>query len=102
MRVITKRKLVSFWQENPTAEKSLRVWYRNVNNKQLAWKDFSDLKATYATASKAGDCVVFNVGGNKFRVIAKINYLTHLIFVRAVLTHAEYDLDHWKEDCNCE
>ncbi len=102
MRVVTKRKLVGFWQQNQTAEKPLRAWYRNVNIKHLSWQDFSDIKATYATASKAGECVVFNVGGNKFRVIAKINYRTHLLFVRAVLTHADYDLGHWKADCRCD
>lgn len=102
MRVITKRKLLQLWKEYPLAERPLRVWYRNVNNKKLEWKDFSEIKATYASASKAGQCVVFNVGGNKFRVIAKINHRTHLIFIRAVLTHAEYDLGHWKADCHCE
>ena len=77
-------------------------WHRVVGDKQLAWADFHEVKLTYANASLVGDCVVFNIGGNKFRLIAKINYQTHNVFVRAVLTHEEYDLGTWKKDCNCQ
>lgn len=102
MRIISKRRLREFWQRVPASHLPLEGWYRVVKDKQLTWEDFHDVKATYGNASLVGGCVVFNIGGNKYRLIAKINYLTHSIFVRAVLTHDEYDKGKWKADCGCE
>ena len=85
----------------PAAFSPLDGWYRVVADKQLNWLDFHDVKRTYGNASHVGDCVVFNIGGNKYRLIAKIDYLRHIIFVRAVLTHEEYDKGKWKADCGC-
>ena len=102
MRVISKRRLREFWQREAAARSSLEGWYRVVNDKELTWNDFHDVRATFGNASLVGDCVVFNIGGNKFRLVVKINYLTHNVFVRAVLTHEEYDKGKWKADCGCE
>jgi len=102
MRVISKRRLRDFWKQQSAARSALEGWYRVVRDKQLAWTDFHDVKATYGNASLVGECVVFNIGGNKYRLITKINYVTHNVFVRAVLTHAEYDEGNWKKDCGCK
>lgn len=102
MRIISKRRLRDYWLQVPVARAPLEAWFRVVKDKQLAWDNFHDVKATYASASLVGDCIVFNIGGNKFRLIAKINYLTHTVFVRAVLSHGEYDKGRWKADCGCE
>lgn len=102
MRIISKRRLREFWQKVIAARSPLEGWFRVVNDKQITWADFHDVKATFASASLVGECVVFNIGGNKFRLVTKINYLTHNVFVRAVLTHAEYDEGKWKKDCGCE
>src|SRR5256885_2719209 len=102
MRVISKRRLREFWQRTPVARSPLEGWFRVVNDKQLAWNGFHDVKATYAFASLVGECVIFNIGGNKFRHITKINYFTHNVFIRAVLTHEEYDQGKWKKDCGCQ
>jgi mRNA interferase HigB len=102
MRVISKSRLRVFWQRHVAARPALEGWYRVVNNKQLTWHDFHDVKKTYGNASLVGVCVIFNVAGNRFRLVAKINYLTHNVFVRAVLTHEQYDEGRWKQDCNCE
>lgn len=102
MRIISKRRLREFWQKVIAARSPLEGWFRVVNDKQLAWADFHDVKTTFASASLVGECVVFNIGGNKFRLITKINYLTHNVFIRSVLTHAEYDEGRWKKDCGCE
>jgi mRNA interferase HigB len=99
MRVISKRRLREFWRQHVASRSALEGWYRVVNDKQLTWHDFHGLKATYGNASLVGECVVFNIGGNKLRLNAKINYLTHNVFVRAVLTHEEYDQGEWKADC---
>lgn len=102
MRIISKRRLRDYWLQVPAARAPLEAWFRVVKDKQLAWDNFHDVKATYASASLVGDCIVFNIGGNKFRLIAKINYLTHTVVVRAVLSHGEYDKGRWKADCGCE
>ena len=102
MRVISKRRLREFWQREPAARLPLAGWYRVVNDRVLSWEDFHEVKETYRSASLVGDCVVFNIGGNKFRLVVKINYQTHNVFVRAVLSHAEYDKGNWKKDCGCE
>lgn len=102
MRVISKRRLREFWLRDTAVRSPLEGWYRVVNDKQLTWSDFHDVRSTYGNASLVGECVVFNIGGNKYRLIAKINYRTHNIFVRAVLTHAEYYKGNWKADCGCK
>jgi len=101
MRVISRRRLREFWQREAAARSPLEGWYRVVNDKQLTWADFHDVKATYGSVSHVGECVVFNIGGNNLRLITKINYLNHCVFVRAVLTHREYDEGKWKRDCGC-
>ena len=59
------------------------------------------MKASFATASIVGDCIVFNIGGNKYRLITRIRYVTQKVFVLKVMTHSEYDLDKWKGECGC-
>jgi len=58
--------------------------------------DFNDLRATFASADYVDGLTVFNIGGNKYRLIAAIHYNRHKVFIRAVLTHAEYDRGEWK------
>jgi mRNA interferase HigB len=59
--------------------------------------NFAELRAAFSTADRVGKLTVFNVGGNKVRLIAAIHYNRRKIYVRAVLTHAEYDEGRWKE-----
>jgi mRNA interferase HigB len=98
MRVISKAKLRKFWEDpgHPRAEEPLRSWYRVV----LAadWRCPADVKGTYNTADLVGAKVVFDVGGNKYRLIAVIDYERHKVLVRHVLAHKEYDRGHWKKD----
>ena len=63
------------------------------------WKNFEDVKKTFRATDIYGDCVIFDVGGNNYRLIAKINYETEQVSIKAVMTHAEYDKDKWKGDC---
>jgi mRNA interferase HigB len=103
MRVISKARLKQFW-ESPNredAEGPLRAWYTHVNSKTVSWQSWGDVKATFARASIVGDCVVFDVGGNKYRLIARIRYATQKVFVLKVMSHREYDEDKWKEECGC-
>jgi mRNA interferase HigB len=100
MRVISVKKLRDFWQSpgNAEAEVPLRAWYRTV--KHADWENFADVKATYGTADqvKKSRKVVFDIGGNKFRLIAVIDYERQKVFVRAVMDHKEYDRGRWKTD----
>lgn len=94
MHVIAKPALVEFWTKHPDAEKPVQAWYRVVEGEVFA--DFNDLRQTFASADCVDGLTVFNVGGNKYRLIAAIHYNRRKVYVRAVLTHAEYDRGHWK------
>jgi mRNA interferase HigB len=103
MRVISKARLKWFW-ELPgcgDAEGPLRAWYAHVNSRIVAWQAWGDGKASFATASIVGDCIVFNIGGNKYRLICRIRYSTQKVVVLKVMTHREYDEDRWKAECGC-
>lgn len=98
MRVISPKKLRLFWREprNAGSETVLRAWYQVV--RATDWTCFADVRNTYRAADLVGNKVVFNIGGNKYRVIAVIDYAGRKLFIRFVLTHAEYDAGNWKSD----
>jgi mRNA interferase HigB len=100
MRVISLRLLREFWNRHGDAEKPLRLWYKTATN--ATWSNLQEVRQAYTHAdgvkTKSGDTLtVFNIGGNKFRLIARVRYDYQLINVRAVLTHEEYDEGKWKE-----
>ena len=72
-----------------------------MNSKTVAWQSWGDVKADFSSASLVGSCVVFNIGGNKYRLITRILYVSQKVFVLMVMTHEEYDEDKWKEQCGC-
>lgn len=103
MRVISKSRLVQFW-ESPgcgDSEGPLRAWYTHVSSRTVDWSSWADIKEDFASASHVGNCVVFNIGGNKYRLIARVLFPSHKVFVLKVMTHSEYDDESWKEDCGC-
>jgi len=91
--------LRGFWARHPAAETSLKHWYRVV--KAAQWSSFAEVRKTLGTTdtyTKGNrSCVIFNVGGNRYRIIAAINYRIQTVFVGWVLTHAEYSKDKWKD-----
>lgn len=90
MRVISKRTLQDFWNSHPDAINPLAGWYAEAM--KASWQSPQDIKSQYKTASFLRDNrVVFNIGGNKYRLIVKINYSYNTVYVRFVGTHAEYD-----------
>ena len=100
MRVISLKPLREFWQEHPEARGPLRLWYRTATN--AGWSSLQDVRRTYRHAdgvkTAGGDTLtVFNIGGNKYRLLARIRYDYRLVNVRAVLTHQEYNEGQWKE-----
>jgi mRNA interferase HigB len=103
MRVISKSRLRQYWllPEGRNAEGPLRAWYSHVNSKQVSWRNWGDVKKDFTTASIVGSCVVFNIGGNKYRLIARILYRSQKVFILKVMTHKEYDETKWQEECGC-
>lgn len=94
MRIVSERKLKEFAERFPRAESPLRAWKTAV--KSSSWKDPADLKRTFGTADLVGDKTVFDLGGNKFRLIAFVHYGRQIVFVKDILTHAKYDKGDWK------
>ena len=90
MRVISRKKLRDFWEAHPDAEEPLLAWYREA--KKADWDSPSQVKEQYGNASIVGDNrVVFNIKGNTYRLVVKINYPYRVIYVRIVCSHEEYD-----------
>jgi len=75
------------------------TWYKL--SKNAVWNNFSDLKQTYGSADLVGNCIVFDVGNNRFRLIARLNYRRGIIYVLKVMDHREYDRKRWIDDCGC-
>ena len=103
MRIISKARLRKFWESpnNEDSEEPLRAWYTHVGNSTVAWRSWGDVKAEFGNASHVGNCVVFNIGGNKYRLVTRILYVSQKVFVLKVMTHKEYDQDQWKKECGC-
>jgi mRNA interferase HigB len=99
MHIITKRKLKEFWLLHPDAEAPLRVWSKLTG--KAKWRNLSEVRATFPTADPYCECTIFNIAGNKYRLISHINYRRQKIYILHVLTHKEYDKEKWKDDCRC-
>jgi mRNA interferase HigB len=89
MRIIAKKALREFWLLNPDAEEPLLAWYREVEKED--WSKPSEVKDKYRSVSFVGDRVVFNIKGNDYRLVVKINYPYRVVYVRFVGTHKQYD-----------
>lgn len=92
MRVIALKRLREHWQRpgRGDSEQPLKSWHAVAS--AASWRHFDDVKAQFGTASAVGDRIVFNIAGNKYRLVAYINYAFHTDYIRFVGTHREYDL----------
>ena len=100
MRIISKSRLREFWRKHPDAEAPLMEWYKVAG--KADWASFAEVRATFRSADSYCDCVIFDIKGNHYRLITIILYPVRHVYVRYVLTHAEYDRERWKNDCNCQ
>lgn len=91
MQVIARRTLRQFWERHPQAEGSLRAWFAAVS--KAHWTTASDVKNQFGTTVDfvAGNRIIFDVGGNKYRLVAHVSYAFGRVLVKFVGTHAEYD-----------
>ena len=90
MRVLTRGALRDFWERHPDAEDALRDWYREVH--RVSWDNPAEVRATMANARTIGDSrAIFNIKGNHYRLVVRIDYHSKRVYVRFIGTHAEYD-----------
>lgn len=90
MRIISRRMLRDFGEANPRAKAALDSWFHEAKN--AGWRTPAEIKQQYGNASIVGNNrVVFNVAGNKFRLVVRIDYEFGIIFIRFIGTHSEYD-----------
>lgn len=90
MRVISKSTLRTFWTKHKDCEEQLKSWYKEAE--EARWKGPRDIKRDYTAASFLPDNrVVFNIKGNNYRLVVKINYDYGIVWIRFVGTHGQYD-----------
>ncbi|MFQ4134971.1 type II toxin-antitoxin system HigB family toxin [Nodosilinea sp. PGN35] len=90
MRILSRSTLRSFWESHPDVEEALKAWYYEASHAR--WRSPADIKNAHRNASILGNNrVVFNIKGNRYRLIVSIRYDTGIIFIRFIGTHGEYD-----------
>jgi len=94
MRIITNRRLREFAERFPEADTPLQVWRKAIETTDFPY--WSALKAVFPSADRVEDKTVFNIGGNKFRFVAGISFTAQILWIKAVMTHKEYDKGAWK------
>lgn len=95
MRVIANRRLVEFAIKHPDAGAPLQAWRRAIE--AHVFSDFSALRQQFGSVDKVGDLYVFDIGGNKYRLIVFLHPAHRLAYIKHVLTHSEYDKGDWKK-----
>jgi len=94
MHVIDKPALIAFWTIHPDSKIPLQVWYQTMERE--IFSDFNELRQTFASTDYVDGLTVFNIGGNKYRLITSIHYNRRKVYIRNILKHAEYDRGSWK------
>jgi mRNA interferase HigB len=97
MRIIDAQVISVFIKQHADSNSSLIAWLTTA--RRADWKKIAEVKQVYPHADAVGTCTVFNIKGNHYRLIAKVDYRAQTIYVKKVLTHAEYDKEKWKKDC---
>jgi mRNA interferase HigB len=96
MHIITRTRLAEFWEKHPDSRTSLLLWYKLTAVSD--WQNLVEVREVFASADPVQNFTVFNIGGNKYRLIVLIDYQYQKVFIRHILTHAEYNKDNWKKD----
>jgi mRNA interferase HigB len=95
MHIITRKRLNDYATKHSGTKSALQQWYRLMKSRNFS--SFADLRSVFPSADLVGKLTVFNIGGNKARLVAAIHYNRRKVYIRAVLTHEEYDQGKWKE-----
>jgi mRNA interferase HigB len=96
MHIISNKRLKEFAQIHPDAAPGLDNWYKVASSAQ--WKNLAQVRQILSSADPVGNFTVFNIKGNNYRLITSIDYQKQIIYIKYVLTHAEYDKEKWKDD----
>jgi mRNA interferase HigB len=94
VRIISKAALASFAEQHSESKEPLAHWYGVA--KHAAWQNLAEVRRDFPHADPVGVLTVFNIGGRKYRLIAAIKYRWQIIYIRHILTHAEYSQEKWK------
>ncbi|HME06291.1 MAG TPA: type II toxin-antitoxin system HigB family toxin [Bryobacteraceae bacterium] len=94
MHVVSHKAIRIFCVEHPHARSAMDHWYRVA--KQATWSSFLDVRQSFNTADFVAPQVVFDIGGNKYRLVSEINFGRKVLFIRAIMTHEEYEKGTWK------
>jgi len=94
MHVITRKRILEFSHLHPDSRSALEAWYAVVERTRFL--SFPDLRQTFPSADWVSGLVVFNIGGNKVRLIAAVHFNRGKLYIRYILTHAEYDKGGWR------
>ena len=94
MHVISRKALRKFWQQHPDSESALSRWFKIMQRSDF--NSFGALRTTFPSADKVGDLIVFNIGGNKYRLLASVHFNRGRVYVRHLLTHRDYERETWK------
>ena len=90
VRVIARKTLKGFWENHSDCKEQLAAWYREAD--KAKWKAPNSIKVDYPSASiLQNNRIVFNIKGNKYRLVVRINYDIQIVWIRFIGTHAEYD-----------
>ncbi len=95
MHVISLKRIREFVSIHRDAKSPLAAWFKIAN--KASWQNFAELRRVYSSADVVGRYTVFNIAGNKYRLIARVRYQSQTLFIIAIMTHKEYDLGKWKE-----
>ncbi len=96
MRVISRKTLREFCEKHADATEALYAWYKIAS--RATWQNLLDVQQIYPKAEAVGNFTVFNIKGNRYRLIVDLVYVSQRVYIKYVLTHAEYDKDEWKND----
>jgi mRNA interferase HigB len=96
MHVISYRRLREFVEKHSDCREALDNWYRIAI--KADWSNLLEVQAVFPTAEAVGNFTVFNIKGNKYRLIVSLDYEKQLIYIKYIFTHAEYDKESWKND----
>jgi mRNA interferase HigB len=96
MHIISRKALLEFSKSYGDSSSALDSWYQIVS--KAKWQHINDVKKVYPFADAVSNFTVFNIKGNKYRLIVSINYQNQVVFIKYVLTHTEYDSGNWKND----
>ena len=94
--VISRRAIRSFVEDHPEALERLLHW-SNVTE-SVEWRTPADVRRTFNSVDFVGDLTVFDIGGNQYRLIAFVHYRRQAVFIKAILTHAQYDKEYGNDE----